>query len=133
MGTSYPSQQRAVRLASHLDRLVADRRSARRFPLDVAVELKLGRKAQETCRGKLINISSGGILLSVERYIDVGVETKVKIPWPARLNGTVGLILNLKGQTVRTDDNLVAIKISHSEFRTGRLPEPAQVGNAFGV
>jgi hypothetical protein len=121
----------AARAAARIDSKTIERRAAHRFPLDVMVEFEQGHNPKQPGLGKLINISSRGLLMDAGRWIGTGVRISLKVPWPARLNGVVSLTLNIEGQTVRTDHNLVAIRISRAEFRT-RTSVPAH-GSGDGL
>ena len=46
------------------------------------------------------------------------MKASIRVPWPARLDGEVSLVLHLKAETVRTSGDLVAMRITRSEFRT---------------
>lgn len=107
-----------------------ERRGSQRYPIDLAVryEFRLADGRPCTGAGRVVNISSGGVLVRAEEPVPQGLRLRVKIQWPARLNDAVPLLLHVEGQAVRSDKNLVAIKILRSEFRT--RPSIAQAGVA---
>ena len=67
---------------------------------------------------RVVNISSGGLLLCSERPLQKGQKIRLRIDWPALLNNVVPLALHVDGQTLRAEGNYIAVKILKSEFRT---------------
>ena len=106
-------------------RLGVERRSTRRYPIDLSMQYDLGRQeGPEGARmgsGQVVNISSGGVLISSDRPIPPGVRIRLRLEWPARLNDAVPLALHIEGRTVRSSGPLTAVRILKSEFRTRAL------------
>jgi len=98
----------------------SERRSARRYPIEVAVVYRLVQKGKVLKRGFGLtrNVSSGGLLMESSTRLSVGTEVEVFLAWPARLGGEVNLNLWIQGRTVRTGQNYTAIAIERSDFRT---------------
>jgi PilZ domain len=101
-------------------RLATERRSTRRYPLDLAVqyELQAGSRQTVTGHGRLKNISSDGLQFQADRALAAGAKVTVKVAWPVRLNGIVPLNLHIKAQAVRTDGTVTSARILKAEFRT---------------
>ena len=78
---------------------------------------------EEFGRGKTLNISSSGILVTTDRVLAPGLRLEVEIDWPVRLDGQVSLKLVVQGKIVRSAKNDVAVagvKISRHTFRTSK-------------
>jgi hypothetical protein len=97
-----------------------ERRSARRYPIEIAVIYRLVRKGRVVQRGFGLtrNLSSGGLLMESKTTLPVGTEVEVFLAWPARLGGEVNLNLWIQGRAVRTGESCTAIAIERSDFRT---------------
>jgi len=104
----------------HWNRWYPERRSARRYPIEIAVVYRLLRKGRVLTRGFGLtrNLSSAGLLMESNSSLSVGSEVEVFLAWPARLGGHVNLNLWIQGRAVRTGDNCTAIAIERSDFRT---------------
>jgi hypothetical protein len=97
-----------------------ERRSTRRYPIEIAVIFRLARKGRLVERGYGLtrNLSSGGLLMESSTILSVGTEVEVFLAWPARLGGEVSLNLWIQGRAVRSGENCTAITIERSDFRT---------------
>lgn len=102
-----------------------DRRRSGRFPLDSELGFWIleGRSAGETGTGRVVNVSSGGVLLECEKPLDVGTRIKLSIPWPVRLNQKCKLQLVAEGKVVRRHNKGVAVEFGKWEFRTRGSPD----------
>jgi hypothetical protein len=110
-----------ISLAEENARQREDRRSTRRYRLDLAFQYEIGPASQpkRIGHGRLIDISSGGVLFHADCAPAPGVKVNLKIAWPAKLNGAVPLTLHIKGHTVRTHGaDRTALRILKAEFRT---------------
>ena len=105
----------------------ADRRSSRRYPINLTacceIRNTFGKLVSSTAR--VVNISSGGILIYSEHPLEAGLKIRVRIDWPALLHGVVPLALHVDGHTLRIERNYVAVKVLKSEFRTRSAGQPA--------
>ncbi len=121
--TSY--RRLAVATAEKSRTLCVERRSNRRYPIDLSMQYDMGRRDGQGLprigSGQVVNISSGGILISSDRAMPAGLRIRLRIEWPARLNDAVPLALHIEGRTVRSNGNLTAVRILRSEFRTRAL------------
>ena len=112
-----------------------ERRASRRYPIDLSTWYEVYNPGAPSVSGsaRVVNISSGGLLLYSEHPFEKGQKIRLRIDWPALLNNVVPLALRVEGQTVRCEGNCTAVKILKSEFRTraaGRTVAPGQPGPA---
>jgi hypothetical protein len=97
-----------------------DRRAARRYAIELALEYRVFRhkRAVHTGRGLSVNVSSKGILFECERPLPLRCTIELAIGWSARLHQQIGLTMWVEGATVRRECNRVAVRIRRYEFRT---------------
>jgi hypothetical protein len=110
------------------DNAQADRRHSDRFPIEREVKYRVlnKRSNEETGDGKTINISSSGVLFTVEHMLLPGRRMELAISWPAQLNNKCALKLVARGRVVRFEGGRAAIEIQQYEFRTlSSTPPPA--------
>jgi hypothetical protein len=97
-----------------------DRRSRRRFDLDLPLQYKvvgryrLGRMGV----GKTINMSATGIAFEAEEPLSPGVAIELSLAWPVLLNQTCPLKLVITGKVVRSGVTLTALRMDRYEFHT---------------
>jgi PilZ domain-containing protein len=103
-----------------LEAPLSDPRRHHRYPIRLDVEYKLQRKGRVILcgLGRTLNISSGGVFLSVDGSLEIGGLIKLAINWPFLLDGFCPLKLKIRGLIVRSDVNGIAVEIQHYEFRT---------------
>jgi hypothetical protein len=109
------------------DNVQADRRHSDRFPIEREVRYKVlnKRSNEETGDGKTVNISSSGILFTVEHMLLPGRRMELAISWPAQLNNKTALKLVARGRVVRFEGGRAAIEIQQYEFRTHSSNPPS--------
>jgi c-di-GMP-binding flagellar brake protein YcgR len=114
------------------DTAQADRRQSDRFPIEREVKYRVfnKRSSEEMGDGRTVNISSSGVLLTVEHMLLPGRRMEVAISWPAQLNNKTALKLVARGRVVRFEGGRAAIEIQQYEFRTqaSQPPVAAAVG-----
>jgi hypothetical protein len=115
--------KRSVTSLTGSELLEARRRDPRlhqRYPIRLDVEYKLQRKGQVILRGlgRTLNISSGGVFLSVNDSLEIGGLIELAINWPLLLDDFCPLKLKIRGLIVRSDVQGIAVEIQHHEFRT---------------
>jgi hypothetical protein len=109
----------------------ADRRHSDRFPIEREVKYRVlnKRSNEEVGDGKTVNISSSGVLFSVDHMLLPGRRMELAISWPAQLNNKTALKLVARGRVVRFEGGRAAIEIQQYEFRTqGTAAPPPAVG-----
>ena len=109
------------------DNAQADRRHSDRFPIEREVRYRVlnKRSSEETGDGKTINISSSGVLFTVDHMLLPGRRMELAISWPAQLNNKCALKLVARGRVVRFEGGRAAIEIQQYEFRTQSTSTPA--------
>ncbi len=97
-----------------------DRRSDRRYPLELELRYKLIRrkKVLETGYGRTLDMSSGGILFETARPLPPGLTIELSVSWPVLLRNTAPLKLVVIGRVVRNEANCTAVRMLQHEFRT---------------
>jgi len=108
------------------DNAQADRRHSDRFPIEREVRYRVlnKRSSEEVGDGKTINISSSGVLFTVEHMLLPGRRMELAISWPAQLNNKTALKLVARGRVVRFEGGRAAIEIQQYEFRTQSSAPP---------
>ena len=103
-----------------VDRINGDRRSDRRYDIQLELRWKLIRRKRvlETGIGRTRDVSSGGISFDAGRPLPVGLNIELSVTWPAMLHNTAPMQLVVAGKIVRSDGSLVAVQMSQHEFRT---------------
>ena len=97
-----------------------DRRTRRRYDIDLHVQYKIFRQYQvsQTGTGKTINLSGDGIACEFDDVLKPGTAIELAIAWPVLLNKTCPLKLVVTGKVVRSDAILTAVRMERYEFRT---------------
>ena len=103
-----------------------DRRHADRFPIEREVRYRVlnKRSSEEAGDGKTINMSSSGVLFTVEHMLLPGRRMELSISWPAQLNNKTALKMVARGRVVRFEGGRAAIEIQQYEFRTQSAHPP---------
>jgi hypothetical protein len=99
-----------------------ERRGSGRFPMESEVQYKLlnSRGNDITGVGKLLNMSSNGVLFSTDAPVAIGHRIEWSISWPAQLNSKIPLKMVARGRVVRSSNGVVAAEIQQHEFRTAK-------------
>lgn len=99
---------------------VADRRDARRFPLETEIRWRplSFRGEARPGKGMTINMSSNGVLFTTEAPLRIGTRLELSIHWPVPLNSVCPLKLVTHGRVTRTLPAGAAVHIDRYEFRT---------------
>jgi PilZ domain len=97
-----------------------ERRSHCRYPIRLDLEFTLihNDRATLTGRGRIINLSTSGVLFESDSDLPSGMRIELSIDWPVMLNGEVRLRLHVKGKIVRAMSNRIAVTVQHYDFRT---------------
>ena len=99
---------------------LSERRASQRFLIECKAEYRVISRgvADVSGWGQTVNVSSSGILLTVEHVLSVGWRMEVSVDWPVRLDDKIPLKWVLKGQVVRSATREVALSIKRYQFRT---------------
>ncbi len=97
-----------------------ERRRSERFPLDQPALIYAKDKDSGVIesKGRVVNMSSSGILFTTDKEFPLGRKVEIAVAWPAKLDGRCALKLVVRGRVVRCDGDRVAVEIERSEFRT---------------
>jgi len=127
--TLLPPQERKDKLlhaegekVNQNEKAQADRRHSDRFPIEREVRYRVlnKRSSEETGDGKTINISSSGVLFTVEHMLLPGRRMELAISWPAQLNNKCALKLVARGRVVRFEGDTRPSRFSN----TNSAPRP---------
>jgi PilZ domain len=97
-----------------------------RYPITLDAQFKFLTVDRKKRPGiaRTLNLSSGGVLLTMNASLPVGGLIELTIDWPLLLNGVRPLKLVIRGQVVRSDGNGVAVQVWNQQFRiSGRCFE----------
>jgi hypothetical protein len=97
-----------------------DRRSKRRYPIELPVQYKIVKNylVMGSGTGTSLDLSSGGIAFSTGTPLKIGSYLELSISWPVLLNQSCPLKLVASGRVVRSDQHRTAISLDRYEFRT---------------
>jgi hypothetical protein len=107
-------------------KILFERRSRRRFPLQLTLEYRLLGRREQFGFGKTCNISSAGVFFEIADPQPLAGSIELMVNWPCLLDGACALKLKMKGRVVRTEGRGVAIESCEHEFRTAGLESGAK-------
>ena len=127
-GTPRACERQEMPASSILVAPELDRRQNVRFPMQLSVRYHL---AKGVGWGRVLNIGSGGALLTIDQPVQPGQRVELHIGWPVRQPENVHLNLIAGGTVVRVEDGRAAVRFERCHFRTAsaafrrlaRLPE----------
>jgi hypothetical protein len=97
----------------------AERRKSKRLPIEREVRYKVvGGQGNFYCSGKTINMSSRGVLFTIEYPLSKKQHIELAVRWPAKLDGAIPLQLVALGRVVRANETQAAMTIERYEFKT---------------
>jgi PilZ domain-containing protein len=107
-----------------VEKIGGERRSDRRYDIDLDVRWKLihRRRVLDSGIGKTLDVSSGGLLIEIDRELRSGLNIELSITWPVLLHNLVPLQLVVAGRVVRTRGRRVGVRMVQHEFRTVSMP-----------
>src|SRR5665213_1908185 len=112
-----PIQEKGYQMEDS-DPPVAERRSRLRFPFELRVSFRtLGQSYPVAGMGRVVNISSSGILVAYQHEISAGTPVELNIDWPARLDGRIPLQLAAVGTVIRCELFSFAVGLERYRFR----------------
>jgi PilZ domain-containing protein len=100
-----------------------ERRSRLRFSFELRVGFRtLGRSYPVTGMGRIVNMSSTGMLIACQQEVSPGTAVELNIDWPTRLDGRIPLQLVAVGTVVRREVFSFAVSLERYHFRiAGRI------------
>ena len=99
-----------------------DRRSKKRYALDLALTYRVLRKYRviATGSGRTSNMSSSGLAFTTNETFNLATYIELSISWPVLLYDNCLLKLVVEGSVVRSSAAFTAIRVKRTEFRTQR-------------
>jgi hypothetical protein len=100
------------------------RRTRRRFPIeqDVRYRCVKGSRITAVGSGKTLEIGSREIRFTTQHVLKLGEKVRVAVNWPALLDNTCLMKLEIFGWVVGSERGTAAVKIERYEFRTRGAP-----------
>lgn len=100
------------------------RRGGRRFPIeqDVRYQCVKGSRISAAGVGKTLEISSREVSFTTQQPLRQGEKVRLAMDWPAMLDNTCLMKLEIYGWVTRSEPGTAAIKIERYEFRTRGTP-----------
>jgi len=97
-----------------------ERRDTDRFALERELRYRTMESpaADASGRGRTLNMSSSGVLFTLEGALMRGHRVEFSVDWPAQLNDSCRLQLVALGKVVRSNENTAAIRFEKYDFRT---------------
>jgi len=107
-------------LMENVRRKTGVRRARRRFPIqqDVRYEWRNGSRILTFGTGQTLEISSREVRFTTQHTLGLGERVRLAMNWPALLDSTCPLKLEIDGCVVQSEPGAAAIKIERHEFRT---------------
>ena len=101
-----------------------ERRARRRFPIqrDVRYQCVKGSRITLVGVGKTLEISSREVRFTTQQPLKRGQKMRLAVDWPALLDNTCRMKLEIFGWIVECDPAEVSVKIERYEFRTRGAP-----------
>lgn len=129
-----PMETKDNRVEASDQKDLIDRRARRRFPFELRVRFRtLGQDYPVAGMGWVVNMSSGGVLVSHQHTVSAGALVELNIDWPTRLDGRIFLQLVAIGKVVRSESFGFAVGLERYQFRTaGRTPAPIREWQGLG-
>jgi hypothetical protein len=100
-----------------------------RYPIELNLQYKVITKGriQRLGSGRTLNISSGGVLFTLDDLqkvmdvVDAAKVVELVLDWPLLLQDICMLKLVVRGDIVRRDGEKFALRVNRYEFRTGGI------------
>src|SRR5579862_4900445 len=95
-------------------------RVRRKFPIEQEVRYQCvkGSRISAVGKGKSLEISSREIRITTQHVLRDGQKMRLALDWPAMLDNTCRMKLEIHGWVVRSTPDTADVKIERYEFRT---------------
>lgn len=108
--------------------VAVERRLAVRYPVELSVHFRsVSQTSPFSGVGRVVNASSGGVLVISQDKIRLGAQVEMLLDWPFRLDGRVPLQLFAVGRVLRRGTSDFVATIDRYEFRTMRSSSLARL------
>jgi hypothetical protein len=96
------------------------RRERRRFPIqqEVRYQCVKGSRIVTVGMGKTLEVSSREVRFTTQHALKPGQKMRLAIEWPAMLDNTCRMKLEISGWIINSEVGEAAVKIERYEFRT---------------
>jgi len=100
------------------------RRARMRFPIeqDVRYQCVKGSRITTAGMGKTLEIGSREIRFTTQQTLKLGDKIQLAVNWPALLDNTCLMKLEVFGWVVHSEPGAAVVKIERYEFRTRGVP-----------
>jgi hypothetical protein len=88
-----------------------------------------GKRRSVAGVGRIMNISSAGLLITAAEEIPLGTRLEIMMEWPSLLDGNTPLQLVALCKVVRCDHLTVAVELERYQFRTMKRKQES-IGNS---
>jgi hypothetical protein len=113
---TYPT----VMLEPTIQPMRMERRSKTRYPLMLKVRYRTLGQSLLFGEGRVVNMSSVGILVVSQHELNVGAELEMRVEWPSLLDGLIPLQLVALGKVLRCGPSSFAVLFRKYQFQTMR-------------
>jgi hypothetical protein len=98
--------------------MLGDRRSDRRYEMQLNVRYRLLRGSRVLCEGTgaTTSVSRGGLTFTAGRFLPSGLSIQLWVEWPIPQRGIERVELRIAGRTLRCDGDEVAVRANWHEF-----------------
>jgi hypothetical protein len=97
----------------------AERRASQRYTFEQKVRYRLrGVRPPLAGTGTTVNMSSAGVLFTIDQPLPAGKPVILEINWPVRLGDASPLKLVARGRVIWCDEAMAATSIEGWDFRT---------------
>lgn len=103
----------------------AERRSRKRYPIQLEVLYRTLSRARISGNGWTVNLSSRGMMVKSTTLPVLGAKIEVRIAWPTTLDGGVPLQFVTTGKVVRVGGGGFAVLMASHEFYTSKVQSVA--------
>ena len=98
-----------------------ERRRKTRYPVELPARYRtLGLGRNLSGFAQTLNMSSGGVLVSVEEPIRPGTLIEVILDWPTLLDANIPLQLVTSGRVMHSSEFVCGIEFTRYQFRTAK-------------
>ena len=97
-----------------------ERRERHQYPIQQEVRYQCleGSRISAVGVGKTLEISSGKVQFTTQHDLKLGQAMRLAVSWPAKLNNTCDMLLEISGEIVQSESGKATVKIEHHKFRT---------------
>ena len=91
-----------------------ERRTARRYPLTLAVKYQIDHGLSGT--GTVVDMTARSARLHLDRRVPILTNMRLHIEWPAKVNNSVALRLRTDARVIRADERHTVVVFKGYDF-----------------